>query len=43
MEDLIVEDTLLKAILMRSSFGAPSNYSHDSLIAHFDPLVEVGC
>ena len=43
MEDLMVEDALLKALLMCSSFGAPSDYSHDSLIGPFDPLVDVDC
>ena len=43
MADLMVEDSLLKALLMRSGFGAPSDYSHDSLIGPFDPLVDVDC
>ena len=39
----MVEDTLLKALLTLSGFGAPFDCSHDSLIGHFDPLVEVSC
>ena len=41
MADLMVEDSLLKALLMRSGFGAPSDRSHDGLIWIFDPLVDV--
>ena len=43
MVDLMVEDALLKALLMRCGFGAPSDYSHDSLFRPFDPLVDVNC
>ena len=38
---LMVKDALLKALLMRASFGAPSGCSHDGLIGPFDPLVDV--
>ena len=41
MEDLMVHDALLKALLMHSSFGTPSDRSHDGLIGPFDPLVDV--
>ena len=43
MVDLMVKDALLKSLLMRSSFGAPSDLSHDGLIGPFDPLVNVNC
>ena len=43
MADLMVKDALLKALLMRSGFGAPSDCSHDGLIGPFDPLVDVDC
>ena len=43
MVDLMVEDALLKDILMHSSFGSPFDCSHDILIGPFDPLVDVGC
>ena len=39
----MVKDALLKALLMRSSFGAPSDRSHDGLIGPSDPLVDVNC
>ena len=32
MADLMVKDILMKADLIRSGFGAPSDYSHDGLI-----------
>ena len=32
MADLMVKDALLKALLMRSGFGTPSNRSHDGVI-----------
>ena len=32
MEGLIVKDALMKAELIRSSFGTPSDCSHDELI-----------
>ena len=32
MSYLMVKDALLKALLMRSGFGAPSDRSHDGLI-----------
>ena len=41
MVDLMVYDALLKDLLMRSGFGAPSDHSHDGLIGPFDPLVDV--
>ena len=41
MVDLMVKDTLLHALLMRSGFDAPSDHSHDGLIGPFDPLVDV--
>ena len=41
MADLMVKDTLLKALLMRSGLVAPSDRSHDGLIGPFDPLVDV--
>ena len=41
MADLMVEDTLLKDLLMCSSFGTPFDRSHDSLSGPFDPLVNV--
>ena len=41
MVDLMVKDTLLKALLMRSGLGSPSDRSHDGLIGPFDPLVDV--
>ena len=40
MEDLMVKDALMKAELIHSSFGAPSNYIHDELIRCFGPLVD---
>ena len=43
MVDLMVKDALLKVDLIRSSFGAPSDRSHDGLIGPFDPLVNVDC
>ena len=43
MADLMVEDALLKALLMRFGFDAPSDCSHDSLIGPSDPLVDVNC
>ena len=43
MADLMVRNALLKALLMRSGFGAPSDRSHDGLIRPFDPLVNVDC
>ena len=43
MVDLMVKDALLKALLMRSGFGAPSDRSHDGLIGTFDPLLDVDC
>ena len=43
MADLMVKDALLKALLMRFSFGAPSDRSRDGLIRPFDPLVDVNC
>ena len=42
MADLMMKDDLLIALLMCSSFGAPSIYSHDGLIGPFDPLVDDG-
>ena len=36
----MVKDDLLKALLMRSSFGAPSDCSQEGLIGPFDPLVD---
>ena len=41
MADLMVNDTLLKALLMRSGFGAPSYRSHDGLIGPFYSLFDV--
>ena len=43
MADLMVKEALLKVILMRAGFGAPSNHSHSGLIGNFDPLVDVDC
>ena len=43
MAYLMVKDALLKALLMHSGFGAPSNRIHDGLIGPFDPLVGVDC
>ena len=37
---LMVKDSLLKADLMHSSFGASSGCSHNGLIGPFDPLVD---
>ena len=41
MEDLMVKDALLKALLIRSSFCDPSDRSHDSLIGPFYSLFDV--
>ena len=41
MAELMAKDSLLKALLMRYVFGAPSDYSRDGLIWPFDPLVDV--
>ena len=43
MADLMVEDALLKALLMCSGFGTPSDHSHDDMIGPFHPLVNVNC
>ena len=37
----MVKDAILKADLMRSSFGAPSDRRHDGLIGPFNPLIDV--
>ena len=40
MVDLMVKDALMYFELIRSGFGAPSDYSHDELIRCFGPLVD---
>ena len=40
MMDLMVKYALLKADLMHSGFGAPSDRSHNGLIVPIHPLVD---